>query len=253
MSKTPHPPSISCEILEGPSKEKIYWTGPELSEGCLPALFYFSISGEESLTLDPFNQPVAFLANENLRVFSFTLPYHDDGFDKSKAVDLWVEEIENGCDIISSFVQRVVDSINYLIEKQYVDTQSIAAAGLSRGAFIASHVAALHPSINTVLGFAPMTQFRSNSPLAESLALKHFTEQLTGKSIRFYIGNRDMMVGTAKCFDFVEKLANQAYHQRIRPPQVEMFIVPSIGFKGHATAPETFFDGARWLKKMLLK
>ena len=252
MPDIPKPLPVAVNTLEGPSKGKIYWTGPDLSEGCLPALFYFAISGKESLALDPFNQPVAFLSGEALRVFSLTLPFHEEGFDKNKAVDLWVEEIQNDHDIISSFVQRVIDSIDFLIEKGLINKEKIAVAGLSRGGFIASHVAARLPSIKTVLGFAPMTIMRGNSSLANSLSLKQITHQLTGKSLRFYIGNRDLRVMTDKCFAFIEKLAEESYEKRIRSPQVELIISPSIGYMGHGTAPQIFFDGACWIKEMLL-
>lgn len=252
MQNIPKPPPVTAKLLKGPSDANIYWTGPDVSEGRLPALFYFAISGEESLTLDPFNQPVAFLSGEPLRVFSLTLPYHEEGFDKNKAVDFWIEEIQNGCDIISSFVQRVKDCIDFLIEEGLVDNENIAVGGLSRGGFIASHIAARHPSIKTVLGFAPMTFVRVGNDLADSLSLEQITDQLTGKDLRFYIGNRDLRVKTDKCFKFIEKLADEAYEKRIRSPQVELIISPSIGYMGHGTAPDVFFKGACWVKEKLL-
>ncbi|MFT4552277.1 MAG: putative esterase [Chlamydiales bacterium] len=252
MSNIPKPPPVTVKVLKGPSNTNIYWTGPDLSEGCLPALFYFAISGSESLSLDPFNQPVAFLSGEPLRVFSLTLPFHGEGFDKNKAVDLWVEEIQNGSDIISSFVQRVIDCIDSLIEEGFVDSENIAVAGLSRGGFIASHIAARHHSIKTVLGFAPMTIVRGNNSLADSLSLENITEQLTKKCLRFYIGNRDQRVSTAKCFEFIEMLAEKSYEKKIRSPQVELIISPSIGYMGHGTSPSVFFNGACWVKERLL-
>ena len=187
-----------------------------------------------------------------MRVFSFTLPFHENGCDKSKAVDFWIEEAQKGNDIISSFVHRVIDNIDFLIAEGVVDKESIAVAGLSRGGFIASHVAARHPSIKSVLGFAPMTIIRGNNPLADSLSLENITDLLTGKRLRFYIGNRDLRVITSKCFEFIEKLTNESYEKKIRSPQVELIISPSIGYMGHGTAPTIFFDGACWIKEKLL-
>ncbi len=43
--------------------------GPSLDKGRLPAVMYFSISGEDSIGLDPFNQPALFLAENGIRVF----------------------------------------------------------------------------------------------------------------------------------------------------------------------------------------
>ena len=55
--------NVTCDIINGPNSISIYHVGPPLELGPLPTFFYFALSGEESLTLNPYNQPVSFLRN----------------------------------------------------------------------------------------------------------------------------------------------------------------------------------------------
>ena len=49
--------SHACHKITTASNLEVYFTGPPIEEGPRPALFYFALSGHQSLTLDPFNQP----------------------------------------------------------------------------------------------------------------------------------------------------------------------------------------------------
>lgn len=249
----PIPKLSSCKTTETPDGTNMYWTGPSLSKGKLPALFYFALSGEESLCLDPFNQPVAFLSKEEIRIFSLTLPAHGEGFDKMHALTYWNRELDENHNIISNFLQKVIASIDYLIGEKYIDPKYLAVGGLSRGGFIATHVAAIHSSVRTLLAFSPMTHLDSKSSLACSLNLPHLVDHLARPTLstRFYIGNFDTRVGTDKCFSFIHKLSEKAMQKKIRPPPIEMIISPSIGNKGHGTSTEVFYDGACWVKNQL--
>lgn len=224
--------------IEGPHKQIIYHLGPNLDEGPLPAFFYFALTGEESLTRDPYNQPIEVLKNEQIRIFSFTLPEHGPGLDPKKAVENWTPEK------LDLFLKECQACIAFLIEKKIVDRKHIATGGLSRGAFMATHLAARVPDVHLVLGFAPMTQFPSMNLVDQIPYLMH-------KKLRYYIGNHDLRVGTDKCFSFINDLSNYSYEQGVRSPPVELIISPSVGHKGHGTLPHTFADGANWLKEQI--
>lgn len=250
---------IPLKIIEGPANQSIYYCGPTLKEGPLPAFFYFSLSGEESLTLDPYNQPVTFLAEKRLRVFSLTLPAHGKDFNNYQAMKLWAQDIAQGHDFVTPFVGHCRQVIAFLIEIGYIDPAHLGIGGLSRGGFLAAHVAAEEPLVKIVLGFAPLTQlealeefkFLSHDPLVERLSLLPLADKLAHKAMRFYIGNRDTCVGTRTCFDCFQSFAEAAYKHKYRPPPMDLIIYPSIGQKGHGTPPEIFQSGAAWVEKLL--
>jgi hypothetical protein len=233
-------------VLDSPSDLPIHVRGPKISEGPLPAFFYFALSGEDSLSLDPYNQPVAFLDGSNIRCFSFTLPFHGPGYDNNNAIDLWMQELNDNPQFLDIFFQKCVSNINYLLQQGIVNAKKMAVGGLSRGAFIAAHLAARDPRLQYILGFAPMTK------LKQPWDLDLLIDKIVNKQVRFYIGNRDTRVGTQACFDFIHRLADAAYHHGHRSPPIELMINPSVGFKGHGTLPPVFKSGADWLRQKLL-
>lgn len=254
-------PKNSYEQLLGPASLPIFHLGPPLEKGPLPSVFYFALAGDESLALDPFNQPAILLAEEKIRVFSFTLPFHGPHFDKRHAMMSWAQQIGADCDIIDNFVKECLECINFLIEQDYVDASHMASAGLSRGGFIATHLAAQDLRIKTVLGYAPLTNLTAleefkeceNHPLVKKLSLIQLVDKLMHKKIRFYIGNRDTRVSTDECFAFIRAAAEYSYRQSHRPPPIELIVSASIGHKGHGTSPHIFKEGIEWLKKALFQ
>ncbi len=244
------------EILPG---IHLSWTGPSLSSGPLPALFYFSLSAEDSLCLDPFNQPVDYLASLPMRIFSMTLPGHENYLPPTDALNIWASEIASGSDVITKFVGQIKQAVDALTAQGALLPGQLAVAGLSRGAFVAAHAAAFIPEFRFILGFAPLTkpsaakefQNISSHPTVESLSLENLADKLIDRSLRFYIGNLDTRVGTRNCFDFIEKLSQTAQNAKVRSPSVELIIGPSIGKDGHGTSKEVFHDGAQWVAEKL--
>ena len=243
--------------ITSPSGLPIHYRGAALEEGKLPAFFYFALSGKDSLSLDPFNQPAVFLDSYPLRVFSFTIPGHGEGLKNTEAMSFWAQKIEEGVDPLTPFINKCLENIHFLVQNEIVDSEKMAAGGLSRGGFIALHLASRLPELTTVLGYAPLTTMRTISefnrihhhPITESLEID--AGALRGKKVRFYIGNRDLRVGTDACYQFIRKLTDLNYDNQIRSPKVELLISPSIGHKGHGTPPETFRAGAEWIASLL--
>lgn len=241
--------------IETSSNLPIVWTGPDLSKGPLPAFFYFALSGEDSLHLDPYNQPVQFLKGSPIRCFSFSIPFHGPGYDNNQSMDLWKKEFEQNSSFLEQFFQKCLVNIDYLINQNLIDITKIAVGGLSRGGFIATHLAARDSRIKYVLGYAPMTRLRVLEELqgtGHGWDLIDLTDKLTHVHLRYYIGNRDLRVGTDACFDFIQALTESMFQQGQRSPPVEMVIAQSVGFKGHGTLPPTFRDGIDWLKQKLI-
>jgi hypothetical protein len=238
----------------------LYHFGPALDHGPLPSFFYFALSGPDSLSLDPFNQPVQFLDGKMIRIFSMTLPGHEANLPPENAIQLWAEDMARGMDPIGSFLDSFAKAIDFAIRERFVDPGKMAVGGLSRGGFIASHAAARDKRFRFLLGFAPLTRLSSlkefssmqDHPLVNNLDLENLSPSLSDRHSRFYIGNRDTRVETRSCFDFAMSLVDAAHAHKIRTPQVECFITPSIGRDGHGTSPEVFQEGASWIAKCLL-
>ncbi|MFZ0565853.1 MAG: prolyl oligopeptidase family serine peptidase [Chlamydiales bacterium] len=240
--------------LKDPHDTLVAYSGIGKEGGTLPAFIYFALSAEESLDLEPYNRPVTLLESQPLRVFSFDLPGHGPGFDKFKAMDYWAAHPER----LEPFFEKVVFSIQWLIDEGLIDPDYLAAGGLSRGGFVATHIAAREKRIKTVLGFAPLTklsritEFSHHKYQSEQLDLEHLVERLTHiRHFRFYIGNRDTRVSTDACYHFIRQLVEKNHEKRIRDPQIELRITPSIGHRGHGTAPSIFEEGTNWVKERL--
>ena len=250
--------NVTCDIINGPNSISIYHVGPPLELGPLPTFFYFALSGEESLTLNPYNQPVSFLRNSSIRIFSLTLPGHHPHQNKFDAMHYWSTRLSKGNELLHHFIDEFQSVLEFLIASGYIDTDKIGVGGLSRGGFIATHIAAREKRIKVVLGFSPLTDlshliefqnFTQDSKLLE-LSLISLVDTLADKKFHFFIGNRDIRVGTRACFNFIEALSEASYAHGHRSPPIECTLYPSIGHKGHGTPPEIFQNGVNWLKKV---
>lgn len=250
---------VNVHRFEARSDIDVLYVGPPLSAGPLPTLFYFSLNAKESLCLDPFNQPVAYLSSLPMRIFSITLPGHEEGLIPTEALNLWARVSAGGGDPVAMFVEKVKYVVETLEDQGLLLPGRTAVAGLSRGAFIAAHAAAAIPQFKWILGFAPLTKLSyarefeamAQDPRIELLGLEHLVDKLIDRSLRFYIGNLDTRISTRFCFDFIEKLSQAASRNQIRSPNVELIISPSIGRDGHGTSREVFHQGAQWIAEQL--
>lgn len=216
-----------------------------------PAFFYFALTGEDSLNLDPYNQPVQFLEGYPINIYSWSLPGHGPDLDEKEAMKLWYEEWKQGRDPLDPFLAKSRENIDSLIVREEFDPEKMAVGGLSRGGYASLRMAARDERLKTILGYAPLT---SPSRLDEFGGdayhpIETEVDRLLQKSIWLSIGNADTRVGTESAFHFIQKLAEKNIEQGIRSPQVELHIKPSIGYRGHGTAPETFKQGVEWLVK----
>lgn len=232
---------------------QLEYLGPSIDLGPLPAVFYFALSAKDSLALDPFNQPAMYLSSFPLRIFSITLPYHEEGKPATKGLIEWATAMQKGEDLLGSYLKKIQNAITLLLNQKLILSNKIATMGLSRGALIAAHVAAKNSEIPYWLGFAPLTKLSFLPGFSDLVSwdLMHIVDLLSNKKIRCYIGNRDVRVGTRNCFDLIETLTETAYQKRSLSPPIELRILPSIGHHGHGTAKETFHHGAKWIAKQL--
>jgi hypothetical protein len=239
---------LKCGLTAAYNREEIL--------DALPTVFYFTLSKEASLTIDPFNQFTAFFQEKNIRVVSFDLPYHSSIETFHTAIEKWCAHFKQGQDILTPYFEKVISAIDELILKGIVDKDNISIAGLSRGAFVACHIASRHPLINKIVGFAPLTTLAKvkefkDVPYNKNLDLINIASSLIGKELRFYIGNTDTRVGVESCFEFINALSFENHEAKIRPIKVELIIQASHGHLGHGTLAPTFENGALWIQKKI--
>ncbi len=239
-----------------PDGQIFHFVGPDLSKGMLPAIFYFAVEGFESLSLDPFNQFLEKIELSRMRVFSTTLPGHGEGLERKQALHYWAEKLAKGQDVLTPFFTATSHNILQLLAEAVIHPHALAFCGLSRGAFIATHLAAKVKSCHYLLGLAPLTQLSAIEPLAQldtsTLDLSSVIGQLGHlKNLRFYIGNRDTLVGTQRAFKWISDLVEYNYEHRCKLA-VEFIMTPSIGMKGHGTSTETFQEASTWLTQRIL-
>jgi predicted esterase len=235
---------------------QVSWTGAPLEHGALPGFFYFALSAEESLGQDPYNQPIAALAEAPIRCYSLTLPSHGAGFDHREAMYEWARDVEVGATALLQFLDEVEEAIRFLVGAGWLLKDRIAFGGLSRGGFIATHLAVRLGNAAGVVGYAPLTRISYLSELkgvGQSLDLHALVPRLTRTPIRFYIGNRDLRVSTDACYAFIREVAEAGYADGVRSPMAELFITRSIGHQGHGTPQASFHGGAEWILEQLTR
>lgn len=237
----------------------LYHLGPSLDAGPLPAFFYFSLSGYESLTLDPFNQPIAALKDLPIRLVSIDLPGHGPGEDPKQAISKWLHAIKQGEDLVGTFCHRVEQALEFLFHRHAIEEGKIGVGGLSRGAFLALHIGARIAHINPILGFAPLIACETIPECVQTGVVNqvarinptHQIPELISKTVRLYCGNNDTRIGTDNAYNFIRKLTEAKVKAEHKTLDAELNIRPSIGNMGHGTSQETFVEGALWMAKQL--
>lgn len=250
------------EQLPFPPELPLHFIGAGREAGPLPGILYFSLSASESLSLHPYNQPALFLHTQPLRIFSLTLPGHGEGFDKHQAMAYWAEEMEENPSLLEDFFEQAKKALQQLVAEGLLLPGKIGLMGLSRGAFIATHLAArMEEKVKGVVGFAPLTDLTFHTDFQPILHREHIQEfalstiarKVMGIPIRFYISNRDTLVNSDLAFQFIRKVADESYDAGIRTPPAECIVYPRIGREGHGTPTKIFHEGAQWLMHQLLQ
>ncbi|PXF42641.1 hypothetical protein BWQ96_07645 [Gracilariopsis chorda] len=260
--------AIRCEPV--PDHEDWRFVGQTLNSGPMPAIIYFSLTAEQSLELDPYNQFVTFLnagEQSKFRVFSVTLPFHTSDMKECEtAFSKWANIYNSGGDLVSGFVRKVSSALNSFIGDGYISPNKIFVAGLSRGALLAAHIAVSNPNIQACLGFSPVTvlhdlnEFSDAEIHSERARLKirraslHNDTVISGLMripVRFYMGNSDTRVGTRNAFEAVHLVAERAAEEGVRSPPHEFVMYCSVGKNGHGTPPDVFRAGAEYILSLI--
>ena len=218
-----------------------------------PTLLLFAWSGEETLTTEPYNRIGDLLYARGWNVVSLDLPCHGADGRAGEPAQLagWAARCAAGDDIVATFRQRVNDVVADRVAAGMADPARIAAAGTSRGGFLAFHAAAGNPLIGAVAAFAPVTDLpvlsefagQEQNPLALRLALANAVEMLADRAAWIAIGDADTRVGTDKAVAFARALVAAGRARNVaRDVTLRVLPVP-----GHCSLPEWHDEAAAWL------
>lgn len=221
----------------------IYAMLPRHDDGPAPTLIILAMGDKDTLTTEPYCRVGRLLYAHGWNVVSVDLPCHgaDRRAGEPEELEGWVARLSKGEDIVASFRQRVNDVIEHLITTGIADPHRIAAAGTSRGGYMAFHTAAANPRLCAIAAFAPLTDLlaltefadQKSNPLVQQLALIHTAEAVADRAAWIIIGNADARVDTAKAVAFAHAMA-VASQARSLGCEITLRVQPTPGHMGCA-------------------
>jgi len=230
------------------------WSRP--AKPSAPTLILIANSIEETLGSTHFRQAGNFLAPEGWLCVAIDLPAHGPDIQPGQRSGLagWRERIDRGDTLVPAVTARLSQVLDELIASGLADPQRIAAAGTSRGGFIALHFAAADARVRAVAAYAPvtdlaaLTEFKGTetNPLVVSLALRTRISALAGRALWITIGDRDLRVGTDLAIQFARQVTAASLEQG-QPARVELHVLAEP--RGHSLPVGTAENSAVWLRK----
>jgi hypothetical protein len=185
---------------------------PEIDLSGDPALLLtFSTTAEASLSLKPHAVlPAAFAACGH-RAISIDLPNHGSRIDEyGSDIDGWRNAFVAGDDRFALLVEEASAVIDHCIEMGYARPGRIAAAGTSRGGYMALRLFAADKRIAACAALSVVTDWRSLAEFSAdvdredvaNLRLSCFAEAMVGRPVFLAIANHDLRVSTQSCCQF---------------------------------------------------
>ena len=230
-----------------------------------PTLFVFATDLENTLPPPTYAGIGHQLIKKGWLVAGVDLPCHgpEQRPGEPAGLDGWRFRADKGEDVVADLTRRAREVFDHLVSEGYTDPASVAAAGTSRGGFMALHFTASEPRIKAVVAFAPvthlpaLTEFKGTESREDvlRLSLLNVASKFAGRSVWLTIGHNDTRVGTDHCVAFARKTGSVQNpipntQDPIPIPDVELRLMPT---KGHATYPQAHSDAAAWLSARLPK
>jgi len=244
------------KFLKTPSGIRFSWIGEKGREP-VPTLFLFAKDMQTTLERDAFGTVAWLLAKKGFIVVALDLPCHggDEKIGEPPRLSGWAARVEKGDNLVPTFIARVSQVLDFLIQAGYSDSNRIAACGISRGGFMAIHFTAADPRVRCVATFAPVTDLtiltefsgNRNESLARSLSVMHVADKLGGRGVWLYIGNDDERVGTDQAIAFTRLVTRRAKETK-RRANVKLIVDSS---EGHGLGISPHFEAAEWIANQL--
>jgi len=251
ISKTPR--GVRFGVLRDPPKASA------------PTLFLFATTIETTLGDANYAEVGRRLLSSGVLVVAIDVPGHgqDRREGEPEGISAWPGRIARDEPLTADFANRCSEVLDHLVAEKRTDLKRVAAAGTSRGGFMAMHFAAADPRVIAVAGFAPLTrpsvlrEFASmeKDPRVDALALAAVADRLAGRSVWLTIGNDDARVSTDECIALSRRLvvaslaAKPTAEANAAVVDVQLEVLPSAG---HRTPTGAHERAAAWIKERLL-
>jgi len=220
-----------------------------------PTLFVFA-TGLEDLERQPVYTEIGRrLAPHGFLHVALDPPCHGEDIKPGEPSGLvgWRHRLEKGDALVADFTARASAVLDHLIKEGYTDQGKVAACGVSRGGFLAFHLAATDKRIAAAIGFAPVTNLLALSEFkgmekhepTRALNLVRVAPKLAGRPIWISIGNHDERVNTDDAIAFTRQVVTAtAAKQKDKAIPVELHVGGSLG---HRDLPGSHERAAAWL------
>ncbi len=171
----------------------------------------------------------------------------------------WRQRLDNGEDFVAPFVAHCRGVLDYLVREKLADPDRVGAIGISRGGFLAIHLAAAEPRIRCVVGLSPVVdvmvlrEFNGTprTDLAAQLSLAAAIPRLVGRPLWISISNNDERVGADRVIAFSRARVAASIGGRAGNPivPVELVVGPAVsaGGSGHYSVQEADALAANWI------
>jgi dienelactone hydrolase len=235
-----------------------YGVWGEVTSKPAPTLFMLGSTIDAVLGDAYFRQCGNELAELGYLVVSIDLPCHGTQTIEGEPAGLggWSHRAGNNEDFVAECNARLSKVLDDLIKRGLSDPERVAAAGTSRGGFLAIHFAAFDRRVKAAAGFAPVTElaalreFRDTHehPLVAKLGLKNQAEQLAGRPVWIIIGDVDERVGTHHAIEVAGRLSALAKEKKVAS-NVELHVMSEP--RGHTTPKGASKLAAAWIHRHL--
>lgn len=226
---------------------------PPRSDEPAPTLLLLAQTAEGTLMTEPYCRLGRLLHARGWNVASLDLPCHGSDARAGEPAELvgWAHRAAAGEDVVADFRRRVGEVVDDLVARGLADPARLAAAGTSRGGFLALHAAAGDPRIRSVAAFAPATDLlalrefsgQETSPLVRRLSLLHAAAALADRWAWMIIGHDDDRVGTDRAVALARAISAAAADAGTTP-RVTLHVAP---VPGHRSLAEWHDQAAEWL------
>ena len=218
-----------------------------------PVLFLFAADLDLTLSDPAYNRVGTLLMRRGYICVSLDAPCHgkDNRENATNPLASWRDRLDKGDDLVGEFNKRCTRVLDYLVAEHYVDASRVAAAGTSRGGFLALHWAAAEPRVRCVAAFSPVTELLAlaefkgtkDEARARALDLQAVVAKLADRAIWIEIGNDDHRVGTDRAIAFMRAVVREATAKKL-PPRIELHVTTT---PGHSTPAVAHDDAAAWI------
>jgi pimeloyl-ACP methyl ester carboxylesterase len=222
-----------------------------------PTLFLLGAATQSMLTNPDFSRHGELMYAQGWNVVSVDPPCHGEDLRPGERAEIlgWADRFLKGEDTVAAFVARVNDVIDHLVTENVAKSGSVALMGVSRGGFLALHVAAGNARIAAVCTLAPVMDWAmvrefaemKENALVKSTALINHVDRITCP-VWTIIGSADDRVDTSKAVEVMHRLlANNSVRGKGLAIDFHLTSTP-----GHQSFPIWHDEAARWLVERAL-